>query len=59
MARLALGRSVPAVTGAIENMIALGMVREVTGRKRDRVFAYTRYLSLLSTGTEATRADTA
>lgn len=59
MARLALGRSVPAVTGAIENMIALGMVKEVTGRKRDRVFAYTRYLSLLSTGTEATRADTA
>lgn len=58
-ARLELGLSIPAVTSAIETMIALGMVKEVTGRKRNRVFAYAHYLSLLSAGTEAMKADTA
>jgi hypothetical protein len=31
----------------------LDIVREVTGRQRDRVFGYTRYLELLAEGTEA------
>jgi hypothetical protein len=30
----------------------LGIVREITGRKRERVFAYGRYLEILSEGTE-------
>lgn len=47
-----LGLSNPAVTSAIENLIELGMAREVTGRRRGRVFAYDRYLALLSAGTE-------
>jgi hypothetical protein len=34
---------------ALEN---LGIVREITGRKRERVFAYTRYLAILNEGTE-------
>jgi Fic family protein len=42
----------PAVTSALENLSRLGTVREVTGRKRGRVFAYGRYLDLLNAGTE-------
>ena len=30
----------------------LGVVKEVTGRRRGREFAYTAYLSLLAQGTE-------
>jgi Fic family protein len=30
----------------------LGIVREITGKKRNRVFAYDRYLAILSEGTE-------
>ena len=48
-----LGLSIPGVTGAMEHLVRLSMVREVTGRKRARVFACGRYLLLLGTGTEA------
>jgi hypothetical protein len=34
---------------ALEN---LGIVCEIAGRKRERVFAYTRYLAILNEGTE-------
>lgn len=37
---------------AIEALAALGIVRELTGRKRDRVFAYDRYLAVLNEGAE-------
>jgi hypothetical protein len=30
----------------------LGIAKELTGRKRDRVFAYDRYLAALQEGTE-------
>jgi hypothetical protein len=30
----------------------LGIAKELTGRKRDRVFAYDRYLAVLQEGTE-------
>jgi len=30
----------------------LGIVRELTGQRRNRVFAYDRYLSILNEGTE-------
>jgi hypothetical protein len=33
-------------------LIALGIAKELTGRKRDRVFAYDRYLAVLQEGTE-------
>ena len=35
-----LGLSRPAANDAVERLVALGLVREVTGRARDRVFAY-------------------
>jgi Fic family protein len=44
--------SVPAVTGALDALQAAGIVREVTGRKRYRVYAYDGYLELLKKGTE-------
>ena len=35
-----LGLSRPAASDAVERLVALGLAREVTGRGRDRVFAY-------------------
>jgi len=44
--------SVPTVGKSLELMTAAGIVREVTGKQRGRVFAYTKYLALLDEGTE-------
>lgn len=44
--------SVPAVTGSLAALIDLGLVREITGRKRGRVFSYAPYLEVLQQGTE-------
>jgi DNA-binding MarR family transcriptional regulator len=44
--------SVPAVTSSIAALAELGLVREITGRRRGRVFAYGPYLDLLQQGTE-------
>ena len=46
------GASYPTVARAVEALEILGIVREITGRKRERVFAYTRYLDILNEGTE-------
>lgn len=46
------GASYPTVARAVEALENLGIVREITGRKRERVFAYTRYLGILNEGTE-------
>ena len=42
--------SVPTVTGALAALRDLGLVREITGRKRGRVFAYWPYLEVLQQG---------
>jgi len=44
--------SVPTVTSALETLIKLKIVKESTGKRRDRLFAYPRYLRILSEGTE-------
>lgn len=44
--------SFPPVMKAMEHLNKLGIVREVTGQKRNRVFAYHAYLRLLSEDTE-------
>lgn len=36
---------------ALEGLMKLGIVHELTGRQRSRLFAYTQYLNLLSEGT--------
>jgi len=46
------GASYPTVARAVEALENLGIVREITGRKRERVFAYMRYLDILNEGTE-------
>jgi Fic family protein len=47
-----LSLSQPAVTSALERLRNIGIVREVTGRRRGRVFSYDAYLGLLNQGTE-------
>jgi Fic family protein len=47
------GLSFPTAAKAMEALIALGIVREVTGQRRNRVFAYEQYLNILSEGAEA------
>jgi Fic family protein len=47
------GLSFPTVARSMEALATLGIARELTGKQRDRVFTYDRYLSILSEGTEA------
>lgn len=46
------GASFPTVARAVEALEKLGIVREITGRKRERVFAYRAYLDILNEGAE-------
>jgi Fic family protein len=46
------GLSAPTVNAALADLERFGIVEEVTGRKRGRVFSYRRYLAILSEGTE-------
>jgi Fic family protein len=48
----ATGLSVPTVTKSIGSLERLGIVREVTRKKRNRVFSYSAYLRQLTKGTE-------
>jgi Fic family protein len=47
-----LGVTQPTISKSIEELVGLGIVREVTGRQRDRVYAYDRYITILNEGTE-------
>lgn len=44
--------SAPTVNAALADLERLGIVKEITGRKRGRVFSYRRYLAILSEGTD-------
>jgi len=46
------GLSFPTASSGAEALTALGIVRERTGRDRNRVFSYDRYVAILSEGTE-------
>lgn len=46
------GISVPTVTAALTRLAELGIVREITGKRRDQLYSYEKYLQLLSEGTE-------
>lgn len=46
------GLSFPTASSAINRLTELGIVREITGAERNRVFVYDRYLAILSEGTE-------
>ncbi len=47
-----LGLSYPTVTTTVERLARLGIVHEVTGRRRGRLFVYSDYLAILNEGTE-------
>lgn len=47
------GLSFPTVGKSLDTLIELEIVRELTGRQRNRVFAYDRYLTMLNEGTES------
>lgn len=44
--------SVPAVTAALAALAEIGLVQEITGRRRNRVFSYAPYLEVLQHGME-------
>jgi len=44
--------SVPSITRALEALQQEGIIKEVSGRKRYRLFAYEKYLDLMRKGTE-------
>ncbi len=44
--------SAPTANSALRLLVELGLVREITGQKRHRVFAYQEYLRTLNEGTE-------
>ena len=50
-----LNLSIPTVAGALKNLTEFGIARETTGRQRGRVFAYDRYLQIVTAGTEPLR----
>jgi Fic family protein len=43
--------SFPSAAKGMANLVKLGLARELTGRKRNRVFVYDQYLSILNEGT--------
>lgn len=45
------GLAINTVTKAINNLIKLGIIKEITGRQRDRLFAYETYITTLAEGT--------
>jgi Fic family protein len=49
----ATGLSFPAASSAIDLLVETGIARELTGRRRNRLFVYDRYLSILNEGTQS------
>ena len=46
------GLSFPGAAAGMQRLVDLGMAREITGGRRDRLFIYTDYLETLNEGTE-------
>jgi Fic family protein len=46
------GLSFPAASSGMKALESLGIARELTGRKRNRLFVYDQYLETLNEGTE-------
>jgi Fic family protein len=54
-AAASIGLSAPTVAKSLGHMRQLGMLREITGRQRHRLFVYDAYLAILNEGTEPIR----
>lgn len=48
----ALKLSIPTITMVLNHLVRIGIVEEVTGKRRDRLFTYSRYFNIVSEGTE-------
>jgi len=46
------GASFPTAAKAMDALLRLGIARELTGQRRNRVFAYQRYLDILNEGAD-------
>jgi Fic family protein len=46
------GLSFPAASAAVSHLAEMGIVKELTGRRRNRLFVYEKYLAFLNQGTE-------
>jgi cell filamentation protein, protein adenylyltransferase len=44
--------TIPTVTSALNHLVSLGIVREISGKRRDRLFAYSRYVNMVGEGTK-------
>ncbi|MFC1835400.1 Fic family protein [Thermodesulfobacteriota bacterium] len=47
-----MGISQPTVTSALRRLEEIGVVREITGKARDRIYVYKEYLDILEEGTK-------
>ena len=50
-AAIDLGTSHQTISAAMQQLQSLGIITEITGRKRDRVYAYSQYVAILNEGT--------
>lgn len=54
-AAASIGLSAPTVAKSVGHMRRMGLLREITGRQRRRLFGYDAYLAILNEGTEPIR----
>jgi Fic family protein len=47
----ALAISAPTIRKSVNHLIDLGVLEEITGKQRDRLFVYTKYMNVLAQGT--------
>jgi Fic family protein len=52
-----LGMTAPTARSALNHMVELGIIEEVSGKKRDKVYVYRKYLDILEEGAEPFRAE--
>jgi Fic family protein len=48
----ALKLTIPTVTSALNHLVQLGIVKEVSRKRRDRLFACSRYVNMVGEGTK-------
>jgi len=44
--------TIPTITSALNHLVRLGIVKEISGKRRDRLFAYSRYVNMVGKGTK-------
>ncbi len=44
--------SVPTITNAVQKLVEIGLLKELTGHSRNRLYVYTKYMAILTTGTK-------